>query len=93
MDWKLVGTTFAAVFLAELGDKTQLMTLTLAGSNSAKRAVFIGAAAALVSTTAIAVLAGEAATRVIPIVWMRRAAGLLFIALGVFFLWDSRNSG
>jgi Ca2+/H+ antiporter, TMEM165/GDT1 family len=93
MDWKLIGTTFAAVFLAELGDKTQLMTLTLAGSNSAKRSVFIGAAAALISTTAIAVLAGEAATRVIPVVWMRRAAGLLFVALGVFFLWDSRSSG
>jgi putative Ca2+/H+ antiporter (TMEM165/GDT1 family) len=91
MDWKLVGTTFAAVFLAELGDKTQLMTLTLAGSNSAKRSVFIGAAAALVSTSAIAVLAGDAAARVIPIVWMRRFAGLLFVGLGLFFLWDTRN--
>ena len=91
MDWKLIGTTFAAVFLAELGDKTQLMTLTLAGSNSAKRSVFIGAAAALVSTTAIAVIAGDAIARVVPVAWMRRAAGALFIALGVFFLWDSRN--
>jgi len=91
MDWKLVATTFAAVFLAELGDKTQLMTLTLAGSSSAKRSVFVGAACALIATTALAVLLGDAATRVIPIAWLRRAAGVLFVVLGVYFLWDSRG--
>ena len=58
MDWRLVVTTFTTVFLAELGDKTQLMTLTLAGSNAAKRSVFLGAASALIATTAIAVLGG-----------------------------------
>jgi putative Ca2+/H+ antiporter (TMEM165/GDT1 family) len=91
MDWKLATTTFVAVFLAELGDKTQLMTLTLAGSNSSKRAVFVGAAAALIATTGLAVLLGDALTRVVPVLWLRRGAGLLFVGLGAFFLWDTRS--
>ena len=91
MDWKLAGTTFLAVFLAELGDKTQLMTLTLASSNSGKRAVFAGAATALVTTTAVAVVLGDALGNAVPLVWLRRGAGLLFLALGVIFLWESRS--
>lgn len=91
MDWKLAGTTFLAVFLAELGDKTQLMTLTLAGSSAGKRTVFIGAASGLIASTLLAVLAGDAVARVVPIVWMRRGAGVLFISLGAYFLWDTRG--
>ena len=86
-----MGTTFLAVFLAELGDKTQLMTLTLAGSNAGKRSVFVGAASALIATTALAVVLGDTLTRVVPVVWLRRAAGLLFLGLGAFFLWDTRS--
>jgi putative Ca2+/H+ antiporter (TMEM165/GDT1 family) len=86
VDWKLFASTFAAIFLAELGDKTQLATLSLAAGGSSRVVVFAGAALALVATSAVAVLAGEAVSRVIPPVWIRRGAGALFIVLGAVFL-------
>ena len=79
-------TTFVSVFVAELGDKTQLATLSMSSTAQAKWAVFIGSALALVTTSAIAVLAGTAVTRVIPPVWLRRVAGVVFIALGALYL-------
>lgn len=92
MDWKLVGTTFATVFLAELGDKTQLATLSFASSNAAKASVFLGAAGALVACTAIAVLGGEALSRVLPPVLFKRVAGVAFVAIGLWVLWESRGA-
>jgi putative Ca2+/H+ antiporter (TMEM165/GDT1 family) len=86
LDWKLFGSAFGLVFLAELGDKTQLATLTLAASGKSKLVVFLGAACALVLTSAIAAVAGEAISRVIPPVWLRRVAGAAFLALGAFYL-------
>jgi Ca2+/H+ antiporter, TMEM165/GDT1 family len=86
MDWKVLGSTFLAVFLAELGDKTQLATMSLTAGSKAKVMVFLGAALALVATTAVAVLAGEALTRVVPPVWIKRAAGVLFLVMGLLFL-------
>ena len=87
MDWKLFASTFAAIFLAEMGDKTQLATLSLAAGGS-RWVVFAASAAALVATSAIAVLAGEAVSRVVPPIWIRRAAGALFLVLGVLFLFS-----
>ncbi|MCB9726866.1 MAG: TMEM165/GDT1 family protein [Deltaproteobacteria bacterium] len=86
MDWKLLAATFGTVFMAELGDKTQLATLSLASGGSSRWAVFLGSALALVATSAIAVLAGEAVTRVVSPVWLRRVAGAAFLILGVLFL-------
>jgi putative Ca2+/H+ antiporter (TMEM165/GDT1 family) len=86
MDLKLLVTTFAAIFLAELGDKTQLATLTLSASGSSRWTVFIGSSLALVCTSAIAVLGGEMLARAVPPIWIQRAAGGLFIVLGVVFL-------
>jgi len=86
VEWKLLASTFGLVFLAELGDKTQLATLSLAASGRSRLAVFLGAAAALVATSAIAVLLGEAAARAIPEIWIRRAAGAAFVILGILFL-------
>lgn len=86
MDWKLFASTFAAIFLAELGDKTQLATLSLSAGGTSRWAVFAGAATALVATSAIAVLAGEAVSQVVSPVWLRRGAGVVFIVLGLFFL-------
>jgi putative Ca2+/H+ antiporter (TMEM165/GDT1 family) len=85
MDWKVFASTFAAIFLAEMGDKTQLATMSLAAGSS-RWVVFAAAAAALVATSAVAVLAGEAVARAIPPIWIRRGAGLLFVALGVVYL-------
>ena len=86
MDWKTLASTFGAIFVAELGDKTQLATLSMAAGARAKWSVFTGSALALVTTSAIAVLAGEAITRVVPPHWLRRIAGAVFIALGVLYL-------
>lgn len=86
MDWKLFFSTFAAIFVAELGDKTQLATLSLAAGGSSRWIVFAGSALALVATSAIAAVAGEALARLIPPIWIRRGAGALFIVLGVLFL-------
>jgi Ca2+/H+ antiporter, TMEM165/GDT1 family len=87
MDWKLLATTFGTVFLAELGDKTQLATLTFASSAPSKWVVFLGAALALVATSAIAVIAGEAVSRVVNPKWLERAAAVAFIAIGGWMLW------
>ena len=86
MDWKLLASTFTLIFLAELGDKTQLATLGLAASGKSRLVVFLGAAAALVATSGLAVLFGEGIARAVPAVWIRRFAGLGFLVLGVFFL-------
>jgi len=86
MDLRLLLSTFGLVFLAELGDKTQLATLSLAASGHSRLAVFLGSAGALVLTSAIAVLAGAALTRVVPEVWIHRAAGVGFLIMGMLFL-------
>jgi putative Ca2+/H+ antiporter (TMEM165/GDT1 family) len=93
MDYKLMATTFVAVFLAELGDKTQLATLSFAGTGSSRWAVFIGSAGALVCTSAIAVLVGEGVTRVISPLLLKRLAGVAFVAIGIWVLASSRTSG
>lgn len=85
MDWKLLGSTYAAIFFAELGDKTQLTTLALAADRS-RWAVFAGSALALVTTSALAVLGGDVVARMIPPHWIKRGAGVLFVTLGVLFL-------
>jgi putative Ca2+/H+ antiporter (TMEM165/GDT1 family) len=90
MDWKLFTSTFVAIFLAEMGDKTQLATLSAASGGASRWVVFAGAALALVATSGIAVLVGEGLSRVIPPVWTKRAAGALFIVLGVLYLWSTR---
>jgi len=81
--------TFGSVFLAELGDKTQLATMALAGDAPSARAravVFAGAAMALVTTSAIGVLAGGIVSRFVSPRTIERAAGALFIALGAWML-------
>ena len=86
MDLKLLASTFSLVFLAELGDKTQLATMTLAASGKQRLVVFLGASLALVATSALAVLVGEGVARVVPEIWLKRVAGGGFIVLGTLFL-------
>jgi Ca2+/H+ antiporter, TMEM165/GDT1 family len=92
MDWKLVGTTFAAVFIAELGDKTQLATLSFASSGQSRLSVFVGSALALVATSAIAVVGGEALSRVVPPVVLQRLAGVAFVLIGAWVLVSTGRS-
>ena len=86
MDWKLLASTFAAIFIAELGDKTQLAALSFSAGSSSKWTVFLGSALALVASSAIAVAGGEAVSRFVSPIWLRRIAGVVFVAMGVLFL-------
>lgn len=87
MNVKTFFIVFGAVFLAELGDKTQLATLLFASGRDASRTtVFIGAAAALVTATAIAVLAGGIITRYVEEKFLRYAAGAGFVIIGIWTL-------
>jgi putative Ca2+/H+ antiporter (TMEM165/GDT1 family) len=87
MDWKLFATAFSTVFIAELGDKTQIATLTLASGKKAWVPVLIGAALALVTTTIIAVAAGDIVGRYVPESVLKKIAGGVFIVLGVIYVW------
>ena len=76
-------SVFASVFLAELGDKTQLATIFFSADGAGNRwLVFTGAAAALVSSTAIAVLLGAAADRWLTMLPLKLIAGLAFMIIG-----------
>lgn len=86
MDKKLFWTTFGAVFLAELGDKTQLAAMTASAKSGALLTVFLAASAALVCATAIGVAVGGALFKVIPEHMLKWVAGLAFIAVGLWVL-------
>ena len=86
MDWKLFGATFATIFLAELGDKTQIATLTFAATEPKPVTVLCAAALALVSTTVLGVLAGSLLGHVVQGPWVKRVAGALFVVMGILYL-------
>jgi len=86
MDLKALLTTFGMIFLAELGDKTQLATLAFAAEGKSRLAVFIGSAGALVLTSLIAVILGAAVSRVIPPNYIKTGAGALFIIIGLWMI-------
>jgi putative Ca2+/H+ antiporter (TMEM165/GDT1 family) len=86
MDFKTLLTTFAMIFLAELGDKTQLATFAFAAESKSKFAVFIGSASALLLTSLLAVVFGSALSRLIPASYLKIGAGALFILLGLWIV-------
>jgi putative Ca2+/H+ antiporter (TMEM165/GDT1 family) len=87
MDWKVLSTVFTSVFIAELGDKTQLATLLFAADKDAnKLAVFGGAALALIVTSAIGVLAGSVTSQLISEKHLHYLAGVGFIGIGIWTL-------
>jgi Ca2+/H+ antiporter, TMEM165/GDT1 family len=86
MGKSLFWATFVTVFLAELGDKTQLAAMTATARSGAILTVFLAASAALVCATAIGVLVGGALFKVVPEHMVKYAAGLAFIAVGVWVL-------
>jgi len=87
MDLRLFATVFATVFVAELGDKTQLATLLYASDASHSRlTVFAAAAAALVVSSALGVLAGSLVASFLDPRVVRWAAGVGFIAVGIWVL-------
>jgi putative Ca2+/H+ antiporter (TMEM165/GDT1 family) len=92
MDWQLFFLSFGTIFLSELGDKSQLATLSLSGSSSAPRFVFIGSAAALLLASSIGVFLGDSISILMPTKLLKAiAAGLFAIMAMRLFMADSHN--
>jgi putative Ca2+/H+ antiporter (TMEM165/GDT1 family) len=86
MDWRVFLTTFGVIFLAEMGDKTQLAAMTMAAQTKRPWAVFIAAALALTAVSAIGVVVGSVVGDYVPLLWVKRVAALSFIVIGVLIL-------
>jgi putative Ca2+/H+ antiporter (TMEM165/GDT1 family) len=87
MDWKVFATVFGTVFLAELGDKTQLATLLFASKSAAALwTIFFAAATALVLTSAIGVGAGALVSQHVNPRYLSYVAGIGFIVIGIWTL-------
>ena len=86
MDWKVILTTLGLIFVAELGDKTQLTTMMLAAQSDSAISVFVGAALALCLSALLGVVFGEVITRVIPTSVIHLGAGVAFIGLGILLV-------
>jgi putative Ca2+/H+ antiporter (TMEM165/GDT1 family) len=90
MDWKIFATIFASVFIAELGDKTQLATMLFAADKAvSKYTVFFAASAALIVASAIGVLAGSLLSEYINEKYLNYIAGVGFIVIGAFTLYHA----
>ena len=88
MDWRVLLTTFGVIFLAEMGDKTQLAAMTMAAQTKQPWAVFIGSSLALACVSAIGVVVGAMLGEYVPLAWIKRAAAMMFIVIGVLILLD-----
>lgn len=86
MDWRTALITFALVFFAELGDKTQLTTMMLTAQYKAPWAVFFGAALALAMTSLLGVTFGEWVNQAVSPAAIRSVAGVAFVVLGALLL-------
>ena len=87
MDWKIFATVFTSIFIAELGDKTQLATLLFASEKEiGKLTVFAGASFALIVTSAMGVIAGSAIAHYVSEKTLHYLAGIGFIAIGIWTL-------
>ena len=86
MIFTLVFTTFVTVFLAEMGDKTQLTTITLSSTTNKPLAVFIGSSAALILATLLGALAGGSIANLIPAFMLKLLSGTVFLILGINLL-------
>jgi putative Ca2+/H+ antiporter (TMEM165/GDT1 family) len=81
--WRGALTSFLVLFVAEWGDLTQLLTASLAAKYHDPLSVFVGSWLALIAVAALAVTGGKALMRVLPLDWVRRAAGVAFAAVAV----------
>jgi putative Ca2+/H+ antiporter (TMEM165/GDT1 family) len=88
MDWKILATVFVSVFIAEMADKTQLVTMLFAADKDvSKWTVFIGSASALVLTSAIGVVAGTLLSQFVNVKMMSIIAGSGFVLIGLWTLY------
>lgn len=81
-------STFITIFLAELGDKTQLTTLLMSAESSSPWTVFLGAAFALIATSLLGVLLGQWLSKQVSSKTLETAAGAVLLVITVLLLWD-----
>ena len=88
----LLLSTFLTIFLAELGDKTQLATLTISGTSNKPLAVFLGSSIALVFASLLGALAGGSISSFVPEVILKTIASVTFFIIGVRLFINSFTS-
>ncbi|MDY7012839.1 MAG: TMEM165/GDT1 family protein [Cyanobacteriota bacterium] len=86
--WAVFSSTFVTIFLAEIGDKTQLAILLMSAQADAPWIVFVGAAVALISTSLIGVLLGYWLSKRVSVQTMNLLAGATLLMVSVLLLWD-----
>ena len=86
MNLTLLLSTFVTVFLAELGDKTQLATVAISGTSDRPLAVFLGSSSALVIASLIGAVAGGSLSTIIPADWLQLLASVGFLVIGLRLL-------
>ena len=85
----LLLSTFLTVFIAELGDKTQLATLTISGTTNKPLAVFLGSASALVFASFLGALTGGSISKFLPEVVLKSIAAITFLIIGLRLIINS----
>jgi putative Ca2+/H+ antiporter (TMEM165/GDT1 family) len=91
MDWQLFGLSFITVFLAEIGDKSQLAAIALGGSAKSPKAVFLGSITALILASFLGVLAGGSLAQLLPTKLMKAIAALGFAVMALRLLWPEED--
>lgn len=86
LDWQLLGLSFITVFLAEIGDKSQIAAIALSGSSKSPKLVFLGTTAALVLASFIGVILGEGIAAFLPARLLKGLAAIGFALLALRIL-------
>jgi len=86
MDWHLLGLSFTTIFLAEIGDKSQLAAIALSSQSQSRQAVFWGAALALLLSSSLGVIAGETIATFLPTKLLKAIAAIGFAVLALNLL-------
>ncbi|MCS4538876.1 MAG: TMEM165/GDT1 family protein [Thaumarchaeota archaeon] len=79
-------SAFYLIFLAEMGDKTQILTLGLSAQYQNPITVLIGLSLAFMTISSVGALLGERASKILPMKWIKIASGVLFIIFGILFI-------
>jgi len=87
MNWQLFSITFFTVFLAEIGDKSQLAAIALSGSSRSTKAVFLGSITALILTSFLGVIVGGSFAQFLPERLLKTLAALGFMIMALKLLW------
>ena len=90
MDWKIFSAVFVSVFIAEMGDKTQLATMLFASDKEvSKWTIFVGASLALIAASGIGVLVGSTLSNYVNEKYLHYFAGAGFVIIGLWTLWKA----